>query len=198
MPDLLVVYETPDGSDFPVQWDDPEDADRTWNHDPMHSPRFIPPLGHELHTGPLMTGFAKGWSEAGIPTVANCKLFNYYSFTARAVPPPPPDFKPPSPETILERAAAGGLRRKAEILPEVKRCTEHYRSTDFASLTGAQLAAELRELQDGSVEQGRMHMLAMMPWNQATNLLVDTYTRMTGGSELDAVRQSRAMETWAS
>ncbi len=177
-----------ESDEFPVQWDDPADAERTWTYDPMHSPRVIPPLGHELHTGPLMTGFAKGWTEAGNPTAAHCRLFNYYSFTARSAPPPLPGSAPSTPDALLEWTAGGGSRWRDEILPEVKRQIEHYRTTDFASLSNAQLADELTELRAVRVEQGRLHMLAMTPWDLATNMLVDAYVQMTGGTELDAVR----------
>jgi hypothetical protein len=34
---------------FPVQWDDPADAERTWTYDPMHNPEVLPPLAHEFH-----------------------------------------------------------------------------------------------------------------------------------------------------
>ncbi|MDP6125400.1 MAG: hypothetical protein QGH20_06575 [Candidatus Latescibacteria bacterium] len=55
------------------------------------------------------------------------------------------------------------IRTIREQPDEVKRQIEHYRTTDFASLSNAQLADELTELRAVRVEQGRLHMLAMTP-----------------------------------
>ena len=65
---------------FPVNWDDPADAELSWNQDMMHHPDTRTPLGFELYNEPSSRGRGVLMTEQNTPTQTRSVLVNYYMF----------------------------------------------------------------------------------------------------------------------
>jgi phosphohistidine swiveling domain-containing protein len=161
---------------FPVHFDDPADAQLCWRYDREHMPETLSPIGFELGLSPFLQGF--GWGMRPIQ-------INYYTYFV--VDQPPHGERPPSPVDIeyLEKSAR---RWNDEILPEVLRHIEQYRTTDFDALSGDELVREIERLREIRFRSGELHSLAVTPHWLGLTLLVDTYKKLTGGDDLGALR----------
>ena len=181
---LTTRPETDQSDAFPVRWDDPADAGRSWNYDRMHAPDVMSPLGFDLFFGPFFEGFG-----AGRDAVYRAHLANYYVYhhVGAADHTEQPATAASAGAGPADLASAGAYWRD-EILPEVQRLTDYYLETDFDAMSDAVLAAELEKLREVRIRQGTLHTIAMRPWGVAMNMLVDTYCQLTGGDELGAVR----------
>lgn len=157
---------------FPLQWDDPADAERIWMFDAMHTPHVQTPLGFELYMEPFLRGFGM---------VRSCQQ-NYYAYMHMLEMPPVGGAVEP------EVVKMGGRRWREEILPEVLSLTKHYRESDFDAISPAELAAEIDRLAEVRVRSGQLHTLAIMPCFMGMNLLIDTFRELTGGDDLQAMR----------
>src|SRR5713101_3466349 len=66
---LTSVYKCPDGTDFPVSWEQPEDVQATWRWDQEHEPYPLKPL--EMAIGGLSrSGAARAFEDAEMPVPA--------------------------------------------------------------------------------------------------------------------------------
>ena len=173
---------------FPVEWDDPADAERSWTFDPMHFPDVMTPLGFDLFCEPFIRGFGLPATDTGPRTGRRSRLVNYYFYRNVERPTGLASETPPSPEETLEQLLPAGERWRGEILPEVLRHIEYYRATDFDGLQDGELASELQKLREMRVRQGQLHTMAMRPWMTAMNLLLDTSKELTAGDELTTLR----------
>ena len=161
--------------EFPVHWDDPADAERTWMFDPMHSPDVVTPLSLDLYFQPFVEGFGMGFS---------LRAFNYYTYMNIAAEPPPES----SPEETLNELSQAWGRWQDHILPEVQGHINYYRDTDFDSLSDSDLADNLHQLRKMRSRQGELHTMAVMPWMTAMTLLMDTHHELTGEGDISAAR----------
>ena len=170
--------------EFPVHWEYPADAELSWNYDRMHAPDVMTPLGFDLFFEPFFRGFG-----ADSPVNFRALLVNYYVYHTQVQ-----DASADGPQTegsfdeTLKRLASAAVRWRDEIIPEVLRHIDHYRLTDFDALADGELADEVDELRELRVRQGHLHTMAVMPWSQATDLLIDTYLELTGKDEVAGVR----------
>jgi pyruvate,water dikinase len=161
-------------------WEDPADADVCWRYDAEHMPGAYAPLEFDLGMGPFLDGF--GWGLQ--PRHINFFIYDRVAPTAgdggvSHAPPPKPNG---------DAAREGGKRWREEVLPEVIAHTERYRTTDFASMTNAQIIDEIARLPALRHRSGQLHTLAITPHWLGMTLVVDTYKELTGGSDLEALR----------
>jgi phosphohistidine swiveling domain-containing protein len=161
--------------EFPIVWEDPADAEVSWQYDPVHLPSAVAPLEFELGLGPFLEGF--GWG-------MKPRQFNYYIYYQLTGPPSAGAERKPDVAEIRD----GGRRWREKVLPEVLEHTERYRTADFASMTNEQLIEEIDKLPELRHRSGRLHTMAITPHWQGMSLLVDTYRELTGGDDLAAVR----------
>ena len=170
--------------EFPVQWKSPADAELSWNNDRMHAPDVMTPLRFDLFFEPFFRGFG-----ADSPVEYRSLLVNYYVYSTQVR-----DSAADGPQTessideVLEELTQAAAGWRDEIIPEVLRHIDHYRLTDFDALADGELANEVDELNELRVRQGQLHTMAVMPWAQATDLLIDTYLELTGKDEVTGVR----------
>ncbi len=90
--------------DFPVTWENPQDAKRMWNFDRVHSGEVVPTLTVSLSHTVLATGFGAAAEQYAMPIRMEMRHINAYSFSAIA-----PAGLPPEPVQRL----MGGLQRLA-------------------------------------------------------------------------------------
>jgi pyruvate,water dikinase len=160
---------------FPVTWDDPADAEKTWYFNAEHLPMTFTPLAFELVLAPFLRGF--GWGM--VP-----KLVNYYGYFA---------FDGPRDAAEPQVADVGYLRMAAarwseQILPEVKGYIEYYRSHDFDALSDEELVAEIERLIEVRHRSGVLHTQSVTPYWLGHRLLIDTYKELIEDDELAALR----------
>src|SRR5437660_1817453 len=160
-------------SEFPVHWDNPADAEITWQFDPMHAPVAVTPLGFDLFMEPFVGSFG----------LFRLCLQNYYMYF-QAPAGGPPAGRPPDPQAIT----MGGRRWVEDILPEVQEFDRHYRETDFDALNDGELVSELDRLVQVRRRCGQLHTMSTLPWWMGMSLLIDTYRELTGGDDLAALR----------
>jgi pyruvate,water dikinase len=160
-------------TDFPVHWDNPADADLSWRFDPMHTPEVTTPLSFDLYMEPFIRGFGM---------LRLCQQ-NYYVYVHQ--PTMPPTAPGPIPTDAIY---AGGRRWREEIIPEVRGFDDHYRLTDFDSMSADELISEVDHLVDARVRCGQLHTMATMPWWMGMMNLIGTVHELTGGDDLAAVR----------
>jgi rifampicin phosphotransferase len=161
---------------FPIEWDDPVDAGRCWEHDPVHLPNAMTPLEFELGIGPFIDGF--GWG-------MRPHYFNYYVFYESR---DGGGDGAPAPRTTTEQVREGGRNWRDSVLPEVLEHTRRYREADFDSMANEELIAEIEKLPELRFRSGRLHTASVTPHWLGMSLLVDTYKELTGGDELGAMR----------
>jgi pyruvate,water dikinase len=160
---------------FPVVWDDPADAEKTWHYNPEHMPLPLSPLAFELALAPFLRGF--GWG-------MNPKQVNYYTYFA---------FDGPRDGTEPQTADVAYLKMAAqrwheEILPEVLGYIELYRTPDFDALSDEELVSEIERLQEVRFRSGQLHTQSVHPYWVGHRLLIDTYKQMIADDELGALR----------
>lgn len=167
--------ETEASDEFPVEWDNPADAKRTWAFDLAHTPDVVTPLGFDLYYGPFLRGFGLGVEARRV----NCYVFMGRDTDGQPIAMPPVD---------LAWLRQAGERWRQEIIPEVVRHTEYYREADFDACSNQDLIGELDKLREVRVRQGELHTQAMFPWMMCMNHLADVHRELTGGDDVSAMR----------
>ncbi len=159
---------------FPVVWDDPANAELTWQFDITHTPDVVTPLGYDLFYGPFITGFG---------SVRICQQ-NYYVYVHSA---PWPE-RGVGMEVEVERLIRGARRFRDQVVPEVTEHAERYRLRDFDALPDAELVRELDALPALRLRQGELHEVSLTPYGIGMTHLIDTYKELVADDELAAVR----------
>jgi hypothetical protein len=88
---------------FPIAWQEPEDAELTWEWDDMHMPTAVTPLAGDYNI--LMgSGFAYGYERLSVPYEVLTRIWNSYTYFAWRMQFPDPSTQPP--RTATRRLAA--------------------------------------------------------------------------------------------
>lgn len=167
------VYKCPDGTDFPVTWEDPEDEKYGWFWDQMHCPVPATPLSTEFWWD-IMTGFnSAGYLTGGV--VANVRMsVNGFAYGHPA--PQPGD--PPVREAVRLRDVATRDHRLLELWrdqyqPEVQLITRATRSLASSGLSLEELVEAFDQVHAGRKRHGELHMLAMGLTTPAASRFID-------------------------
>jgi pyruvate,water dikinase len=159
-------------ADFPVTWDDPADAERTWFFGAAGTPDTLSPLGFDLYMGPFIKGFGP----------ARARYVNYYAFYFAVMLPKN------RPLITLERLARALRRWNDSVVPEVIAAADRFLTTDFDAMSNEQLADEIAAMPAWRKHLGRLHELAFVPYADAVALLFATYRELVEDNELAALR----------
>ncbi len=110
MSQLTTVYKCPDGTDFPVEWEQPEDVQKKWLWEQEHAPDPLKPL--EVAIGPLTRpGAQRAFAEAQVPVPAlfrGGRIANGFLFT-------PTEQLPPDEERSLHDSAERLAEREGGV-----------------------------------------------------------------------------------
>ena len=155
---MITVYKCADGTDFPVEWEDPRDAEHTWAWEAEHYPRPLAPLSVDfsarIFTQPGSVRFLGDILGIDVSVMGDRLTtyphgfgYNVMSHAARQAEAPESD-------------AAKQRSRDAELAPRIRdlweldyvpiiqaTCREVQRA-DHASLSAADLCSRLEELMD--------------------------------------------------
>jgi len=67
---------------FPVQWDDPADAELSWELDDMHHPQALTPLAGDYVCKAIGAGFNYRHNRLGLPLYSRCRIVHGYVYIA--------------------------------------------------------------------------------------------------------------------
>jgi len=160
MPGKVTVYKCPDGTDFPVEWEDPEDEKRGWFWDQMHAPLPVTPLSTTFWQD-MGIGFGRAMEATGNPTRPGWVQFNGFNFLSAR----PPDGDPALLAAIGQADTAKRGHRLLELWrdqyqPECQALTRGIRALadDVARSSWEDLFAQVHAARR---RLGELHVLAM-------------------------------------
>jgi pyruvate,water dikinase len=170
---LTTVYKRPDGTDFPVEWEDPADEQFGWRWDQMHSPLPFTPLSQEF-VEDIGKGFNRTLDVTGAPASwarLNIHGYRYQRFALLADDP----------------AVRAAVRRRddeqrtdrvldlwhTEYRPEVEALTLATRTLAGPELSLRELVDRLDQVHAARRRLGELHMLTMGPATTAANRFID-------------------------
>jgi phosphoenolpyruvate synthase/pyruvate phosphate dikinase len=135
--------------EFPVTWDDPEDAKLTWSREDSHFDRVLGPLSIEFITNGPDAGIRQVGKEMDAPTLTRHRPVNG-RFYVSSKPLVAPEAMPGALTAWSERrrARARTIRRRwdAEYIPELLSHYAWMRAVDPASTSGADAATAWDEV----------------------------------------------------
>lgn len=178
-------------ADFPVSWDDPADAKRLWQLDPIHYPKPLPLLEHDLLQGWLVAGNTRGLASYNLPIRYLQRNINGYLYNSISPENDLPEFVPrlmhrvkrfaPGLVKRIENQAVSSMSRKylepvearlidlrayweEELLPEIKDLLRRWRSFDLDGAGWGELLAHLEWTLESNERGGCLHTLIAVPF----------------------------------
>jgi hypothetical protein len=131
----------PNPPDFPVHWDNPNDAQLFWNFAPVF-PKVITPLGFDLICKPLIEGENRTHIYYQLPVILLVRRINgYYYFALQK------ESLPKSEEDTLQAAIDNlGKLWENEWLPDIKQHLHYFENYDLAHADLPALSQHLDEM----------------------------------------------------
>jgi rifampicin phosphotransferase len=203
--------------DFPVSWENPDDAKLTWKME-SHANGNMPmaPLVYSLLAA-CVRGFSSVNAQLGLPFHLRTAHINSYYYVAYVPTAAPPEgvmkaigavnrLAPGLVKLLIGRLAAGMTKQQLdrlnpilarfdvywqdELLPEIKQHLAYFESCDLRGLSLAQLRAHFAEsLRRVERMGGALHMLAGLPAIFAMSQFEELYCDLfEGATPLDALR----------
>lgn len=167
--------------DFPIHWDDPDDAKRCWLFASRNFPNQVTPLEFDA-ARTMLDGMHRGRGRSA-PAGLDYRMFNTFVYITM------PAMAQPSPaESESLRSAFLGLDEqwRNEFLPEIDGILRELGATDPAEMSTAELATHVTTAARYLRRLFELHFRILAPAREAMNLFVATYRELLGGSELDA------------
>ncbi len=174
------VYECPDGTEFPVQWDDPSEETFGWHWDQMHCPLPLTPLSQEI--GPmLLDGFSRTFDVTGMPVYMEGKHAHGYAFMRLALFDDDPEVRTAVRNRDMEARADHILELwNTEYQPEVEALTRSLWALDERGLSLAKLVDRLDQVRMIRRRHGELYALVMNPASFAGNCFFEFCTKEFG------------------
>ena len=193
---------------FPVAWDDPDDARLTWRPD-AHVTAPLAPLSYSVAAA-VLRGFMPALNRLGLPLqvrVANINGYLYAAFLSPAAPAPPEQktahratratpgpVAPPDMarqqrnrlDPILSRLDAYWHE---DVLPENEQHLAYFESCDTRGQSSKQLYAHFAEGLKRAERMGELHALAAFPALAAMSIFTELHTELfPEATSIDALR----------
>jgi len=170
--------------DFPVTWEQPEDARQLWFSDRLHLPDPMPPLEFEL-LAPLYDGVNYAARIFQLPIQFLTLRVNTYMYVALE-PLPGRDENADPLDAAMERM---GELWNSELLPEVKQHLAAWEAFDLADAAMPELLRHLDDTMARLKRLGEIHFHIVFPAYLAMLRFADLYGDLFGSeSALDAYR----------
>jgi len=209
----------PDTPDFPVLWDNPQDAKLTWMTNPGYKAP-IPPLIYAF-IGAMLLGGNAGFEQASLPFQLRLKRINTYIYMGMMPKDAPPEVVMKA-MGMLNRAAPGVFKKMMgkmgagmskqqeaalnplierfepywydELLPEIKQHIAYFESSDLRGMSLSQLRAHLGEALERVARMGALHGV-VLPMLFAMSQFEELYCELfEGATTLDALRLTQGFE----
>jgi pyruvate,water dikinase len=169
--------------DFPIAWDDPADAELTWEWDDMHTAACLQPLSWDYGQA-LALGFGYHYERHDQPISMRALVFNGYLYFCYQVH-GPDDQREALWQSYLQKkreltpASAAYWRR---AVPELKAIYDWIRNLPVEQLEGEDLANEWERVWAGIERCWGIHFEAIMGPYQVLDDLADLYESVVAGA----------------
>ncbi len=170
---------------FPVTWDDPSDAQLSWEWDDMHFPHALTPLSGDYAMRAISPGFNYRYKQHGLPIEARCRIINGYAYFATRFEVPDSD-RPRVREQAQEsrRAQARIVRTywEQKVLPTLRTTYQWLQEAPIETAPLATVAHAWDELWTRAPYLHGLHFMTNAGSYQSVNDLADLYESMTPGA----------------
>jgi phosphohistidine swiveling domain-containing protein len=177
--------------DFPVTFEDPADAQLTWERDDMHMPFALPPLAGDYVATIIGESFNEHWRMFGAPQRMRGAVWNgwtYYAYMANV----PDEDKTAAGErwvaVLRSRIAVTHTWWSSEALPELAGIYAHLAGIPVDELPPAALADAWVDAWAIILRAWEIHFIAIMGPYQVLEDLSDAYSGAVGpGRDAEAL-----------
>jgi pyruvate,water dikinase len=138
----------------------PDEIEGFWNHDKMHAPRPISPLGSDLIVLTLAEGFNKAHREFDALIEVTNRMINYYFYATFAPLADEVDLADRAgryEQTLATRVPEVGRQWTEEWQPEIERLNLAEKQVDYGQLSDDEILARLGELRQRMVDFWQVH-----------------------------------------
>jgi phosphohistidine swiveling domain-containing protein len=164
---------------FPVEWDDPEEAQALWGFDVIHCPAPLSRLDFDLRMQPLSTGVNRVNDAFGLPLKIQPKLIHGFVFQRVIFPDIRQEAVPElvnNADAAARRIASGLARSWQETwLPEIQAHLSDLTSFDPGSADWATLVTRLSDLKVRMERLWELHNIILLPALVALSDIEDAY-----------------------
>jgi rifampicin phosphotransferase len=187
-------------ADGPVpEWQEPGDAERSWNRDPMHFPEALTTLDMELFLATVQGGLNYGFEHYGSSNRVTLRFFwsRYYGSYARMEL--DEEAKAAARERMAQRLhpAIAGLGRfwEEEWLPEIEGHLSAWRAFDLAGADDEALLVHWDDTLARLRRLWQLHFTLVFPMSMARDGFVELFGELFDGStKLDALACLQGLE----
>ncbi len=152
---------------FPVEWDNPQDAQAMWLFDVIHCPVPLSRLDFDLRMHPLCMGINRVYETFGLPVKSQPKLIHGFLFQKLIFP----DLQPEAVPSLLAQADARVRQIYSELsshwaqtwLPEIKAHLADFTAFEPSSADWSRLVAQLMDFKEKSERLWELHNLILFP-----------------------------------
>jgi phosphohistidine swiveling domain-containing protein len=210
----------PTPPDFPVTWDDPQDAKITW----LTVPQYKTPIPLLIYfvVKAFMEGGNAGLEKAALPFEARMIRINSFAYLGMAPKDAPPEAvmkaigfvsrNAPGMFNMMMGKMSDGMSKQQEaalnpiierfdtywndeLLPEIKQHIAYFESSDLRGMSLDQLRAHLAEVLKRTDRIGGLHHEALMPMLFSMSQFEEFYCELfEGATSLDALRLTQGFE----
>ena len=170
---------------FPVSWEDPGDAERSWERDDMHWPFALTPLaaewvrviGQGFNLAPVLFG--------GFPQRWHARIWNGYAYLGRDANVAEADRAELSDRWVAmsrERAEVTAAYWSDEVLPELRLLEAQIRATPVETMDRADLAAAWDRAWAAAERMWQLHFCLIIGPYQILEDLADLYDAVVPGA----------------
>lgn len=210
----------PTSIDFPVTWDDPQDAKITWLAFSQYRTSIRPIIYAVINAFTL--GGNIGLEKAGLPFEARMSRINTFAYVGMAPKAAPPEAvmkamgfisrtAPGMFKAMMGKVGAGMSKQQEaalnpiierfdtywhdELLPEIKQHLAYFESSDLRGMSLDQLRAHLAEAMQRTERIGALHHKTLMPMLFAMSQFEEFYCELfDGATTLDALRLTQGFD----
>ncbi len=163
---------------FPVTWDDPSDAELSWEWDDMHFPQALAPLAGDYVTQGIAGGMNYRYERAGFPLRVRCCILHGYAYFATRWLVPESEI-PSARERIKEnrRAQSRVVRKNWEnhVLPTLLETYRWMQEVPIETGSSAEVAHTWDELWSRIPNLHYLHFMTNAGSYQSLEDLADLY-----------------------
>ena len=187
MSDAATLKSIPLPPDFPIAWEQPEDAHALWERELQHLPGQSTALDESLGRSWIDAGFNAACEDYSFPIRNAYRRINTYVYQSIA-------------PISHDHAVLEGLGREAqerlgavigkqlemwngERLPEIKELLARWRAFDFDPATDAELAQHARDTVAWGGRAWHIHFLTVFPVLVSMSLFDDLYAELLGDGD---------------
>ena len=206
--------------DFPVTWDDPQDAKITWLTFSQYRTSIRPLIYAVINA--FTVGGNIGLEKAGLPFEARMSRINTFAYIGMAPKAAPPEVvmkamgfisrtAPSMFKAMMGKVGAGMSKQQEaalnpiieqfdtywhdELLPEIKQHLAYFESSDLRGMSLDQLRAHLAEAMRRTECIGAIHHKTLMPMLFAMSQFEEFYCELfDGATTLDALRLTQGFD----